>query len=118
MTEKEKTKGTQFCDNLYNVLVYATMKLLNDEENHFYKEIFDYSELFEHFEEVADKFITLKQLIDCYEDLSPELVGFAITEDIDDFDIDYLSTDDLLELEKKIKEQIKHNKELYGGSDE
>lgn len=115
MTKKEKTKGTQFCDDLYDVLVYATKNLLNDPENKFEEEFYDYTDLFEHFEEVADKFIALKRLIDAYNELSSDLVGFAITQDINDFEMESsLTTNELLELEKKIQEQIKRNKELYG----
>lgn len=112
--ENEKI-GEQFCSDLYDILGYACMKLLNDEKNHFREQDFLYSELFEHFEMVADKFIALKRLMDCYDELSTELVGFAITQDVNDFDIEFtLSNDVLLQLKEKIDKQIEYNKEMYG----
>lgn len=112
--ENEKI-GEQFCSDLYDILGYACMKLLNDEKNHFREQDFLYSELFEHFEMVADKFIALKRLMDCYDELSTELVGFAITQDVNDFDIEFtLRNDVLLQLKEKIDKQIKYNEEKYG----
>ena len=115
MTEEKKTVGSQFLDDLYHTLAYVCKKSLEDDLKFQQDGFYSYQEVFEHFEIVTDRLIQIRRLVDFYDDLSAEIVGFAITKDIDDFDIAFAFDNEvLIALNDKIENQIRINSEKYG----
>lgn len=73
-----------------------------------------YSEVFEHFEWVMLKLQPFQSLMEYYDDISSELVGFAITKDINDFEVEFLDLEVLEQLRDKIDDEIRKQKKLFG----
>ena len=112
---KDESVGTKFCNALYQVMAFSCKSILEEDFKFPQDEFYAYSEVFEHFELVMLKLMPFYDLINFYDDISAELVGFAITKDIDDFDIQFsLDTETLIKLRDKIDAQIEENKKLYG----
>ena len=110
----EKSVGEKFCDALYQVMAFSYRKILDEDFKFPHEECYMYTEVFEHFELTMFKLMPFYELMQLYDDLSPDIVGFAITKDVDDFKVDWFSTETLLKLKDKIDKQIEENKKLYG----
>lgn len=114
--DEEKSVGEQFCDSLYQALAYSCKRVLEDDLKFPKSELYMYSEVFEHFELIMLKLQPFKDLLDYYDQLSAELVGFAITEDIKDFEISHLDIELLEQMKAKIEKEINEQKKLFGES--
>lgn len=108
MKEDEKSVGEQFCDALYEALAFACRKVLEEDLQFPKTELYMYSEVFEHFEWVMLKLQPFQTLMNMYDDLSPQLVGFAITKDPDDFEVEWLSDEVLIDLKNKINTELQN----------
>ena len=114
MNDEEKSVGEKFCDALYQVMAFSYKKILDEDFKFPQEEFYMYTEVFEHFETVMLKLIPFCELMQFYDDLSSDLVGFAITKNADDLRVSYLDTETLKKLRNKIDKQIEENKLLYG----
>lgn len=113
-----KKVGEKFCDALYQVMAFSYRKILDEDFKFNKTEFYSYSEVFEHFELVMLKLQPFCELMKYYDELTGELVGFAITKDVDDFDTNWIDTETLIKLRDKIDNQIEENKKLFGDQDE
>lgn len=113
---EEKSVGELFCDALYEALAFACRKALEEDLQFPRTELYMYSEVFEHFEWVMLKLEPFKSLLDYYDKLNAELVGFAITEDIEDFQINDLDLELLRQMKEKIELEIAEQERLLGKS--
>lgn len=116
ISEDEKSTGELFCDALYQALAYSCKRVLEEDLQFPKSELYMYSEVFEHFELVMLKLQPFKDLLDYYDQLSAELVGFAITKDIKDFEIAHFDIELLEQMKKKIEKEINEQKKLFGES--
>lgn len=106
MNEDEKSVGELFCDALYQALAYSCKRVLEEDLRFPQDELYMYSEVFEHFELIMLKLQPFQQLLEYYDKLSAELVGFAITKDVDDLDLSWLDEDVLRQLKTKVEDEI------------
>lgn len=114
MADENKPVGSQFLEDLYQTLAYVCRKALEEDLKFPQDDLYMFQEVFEHFEIVTDRLLAIRRLLDYYDDISAELVGFAITKNIEDFDIEFsLDNETLIPLRDKIDKQIKSNAELY-----
>lgn len=112
--DEEKSVGEQFCDSLYQALAYSCKRVLEEDLQFPKDELYMYSEVFEHFEWVMLKLQPFKDLMTFYDDLSSELVGFAITKKVEDFEVEFLDLEVLEQLRDKIEKEINKQKKLFG----
>lgn len=115
MNKDEKSIGERFCDALYETLAYSCKRVLDDDLSFGEDELYMYSEVFEHFELIMLKLQPFKSLMDMYENLSPDLVGFAITKDVNDFEVGLLDDEVLQSLKKKIDDELDKRKSSSAG---
>lgn len=116
ISEDEKSTGELFCDALYQALAYSCKRVLEEDLQFPKSELYMYSEVFEHFELVMLKLQPFKDLMDYYDKLSAELVGFAITKSIEDFEVSNLDLELLEQMKTKIEKEIVEQKKLFGES--
>ena len=110
MSKKDKI-GVEFCKDLYTVLIYAINKQMNEDWTKYQNidECYTCTE-FEKFETMAQEIIPLYNVGKLYDNITSDLIGFAITKDIDDFITDYIDSDLLLLIRDKCNEQLVYNK--------
>ena len=113
----EKSVGEEFCEALYNILYDACTKAMTNKPEMDKDEIYESEYFFNNFEIYTDKLGFLRKIYDMYDYINPDLVGYAITKDPDDFEISFLPNETLIPLKDKIDRQILWNVSEFNDED-
>lgn len=97
----------KFMDSLHTVIFYACVKILEEEHITPEEQQTGY-DVIQKFDEMADKVIALKNVIDCYDSLNSlndYMLNYLIDYDINDFlkYLDFMNDDDLEKIRKRLK---------------